>query len=281
MRTKDIKTILFPTDFSNGSVDALKFAVNLAQRTKSKLVLLNVVDTPFNFNMENEPVDLDLITSDLIDFSNSNLNKLKKLITEKNSIKIETVTYTGETTSSIVKAVHNFKADLILMGTKITKDLFFKSSSFNIVKNTGIPMLTINEGCSPTSIKNILFPFNENFSTLQKAEGALQLAKLFNAKITLLGVSQENSPEKIRAVMNNMLIIKDVFDKNKIISEVNFSSDLDYSYAILNYCHQNQIDLVTVANNLKTSLIESNKIWPAQTVISNAKIPVLTIPVIR
>lgn len=281
MKTKEIKTILFPTDFSDGSVDALHFAVDLTKRTNSKLILLSVVDTPFNFNMENEPVDIDLITSDLIGFSKRNLNRLKDLIKEKNSIKIETATYTGETTSSIVKAVHNYKADLVIMGTKVSKDLFFKSSSFNIVKNTGVPMLTINEGGTPTSIKNILFPFNENFSTLQKAEGALQLAKLFNAKIALLGVSEANSPDKIRNITNNMLIIKDVFDKNKIPSEVHFSSDKDYSHAILEHCEQNKIDLVTVANNLKTSLIESNRILPAKKVMNNSKIPVLTIPVLR
>jgi len=67
-----IKTILFPTDFSNESLQSLKAAVKFSKISKSKLIVLNVVDTPFNFNMENEPIELDLILQDLISFSKSN-----------------------------------------------------------------------------------------------------------------------------------------------------------------------------------------------------------------
>lgn len=281
MKINNIKTILFPTDFSDGSMDALHYAVDITKRTNSKLVLLNVVDTPFNFNTENEPLDIDLVTSDLISLSKNNLDQIKNLIKKENAITVETVTYTGETTPSIVKASHNFRADLIIMDTKATKELFFNSTSYNIVKNTGVPTLTINEGGVLTSIKNILFPFNENFITLQKAEGAIQLAKLFNSSIVLLGISEANSPDKVESITNNMLIIKNIFDKNNIESEVHFSSSNDYSGVILSYCEQNKIDLVTVANDLKTAINESTKTSPTKKVINRSKIPVLTIPILR
>lgn len=279
MKTKKIKSILLPTDFSEGSVSALKFAVSLAKITEAKLVLLNVVDTPFNFNVKNENVDIDLITQDLIALSKSNLNRLKSQLEEKNNIKTETITYTGETIPSIVRAVKDNNSDIIIMGTKVKKDLFFKSSSFNIVKNTSIPVLTINEGNEPESIKNILFPFNESFKTLKKADGVIQIAKLFNSKITLLGISEANTLQKMHAITNNMMYIKNVFDKNEIANEVHFSADNDYSHGILKYCLQHNIHLITVANNLKTAIIESGNKISTQNVINNSKMPVLTIPV--
>lgn len=279
MKINKFKSILFPTDFSEGSINALQFAVSLAKITRAKLVLLNVVDTPFNFNIENESVDIDLITYDLITFSKSNLNRLKSKLEEKNNIMTETITYTGETIPSIVRAVNDFNSDIIIMGTKVKKDLFFKSSSFNIVKNTSIPVLTINDGSELESFKHILFPFNESFKTLKKADGVIQMAKLFNSKITLLGISEANTPEKMDAITNNMMYIKRVFDKNEIDNEVHFSAENDYSRGILNYCLQHNINLITVANNLKTAIFESGNKISAQNVINNSTMPVLTIPV--
>jgi len=274
-----IKTILFPTDFSNESLQSLKAAVKFSKISKSKLIVLNVVDTPFNFNMENEPIELDLILQDLISFSKSKLEAISAEIREEFNFAIETLTYIGETTQSITRAVVSYNSDLVIMGTKVTKDLFFKSNSFNIVKNTSIPLLSFSNNNNNIKFDTILFPFNELFMTLKKADEVLQIAKLFKSRLVLLGISVVNTLEQRQIITNNLIFLKSFFEKNKIESEVHFKQNSNYSRAILEYCDENKIDLITIANNLTTYLKENIASAFAKDVINHSEIPVLTIPV--
>lgn len=279
MKIKKIKNIIFPTDFSNESLESLKAAVKFSKLSNSKLIVLNVVDTPFNFNMENESVELDLILHDLIYFSKSKLETIFKQIKVEFGFDIETLTYTGETTKSITKAVDNYNADLVIMSTKVSKDLFFKSNSFNIVKNTSIPLLSLSPSNNCVKFNTILFPFNETFMTLKKVDEVLQIAKIFKSKIVLLGILAVNTLEKRQIITNNLTFLKSVFEKNKIECEVHFKQNNNYSKVILDYCKENTIDLVTIANNLPTYLKENFANTFAKDVINHSAIPVLTVPV--
>ncbi len=278
---KKTETILFPTDFSDVSLHALYFAIDMAKREKHKLILLHVVDAPYCFNMENESQEVDLIVHDLVYFSKKKLEGIATKIKKGNAISVTAVTYMGETTESIIRAVNDFHVTKIIMGTKIEKDLFFKSSSFNIVKNTSVPLLTINMGNTINNFKNILFPFNERIMTLKKADDVIQLAQLYNSKVVLLGVSKDETPEKKQEITDNMLYVKNLFEENNITSEIHYITNKNYSKAILEYCNNNEIDLITVANNLPTALNETLKYSHAKTVINNAEIPVFTIPILN
>jgi nucleotide-binding universal stress UspA family protein len=278
MRATGIKTILFPTDFSHSSIVCLKGAVALAKISNSKLVVLNVVDIPFNFNIENEAVEIDLILSDLISFSKIKLGILAKQIKESTGMKIEPITYTGETTPSITRAVVNHNADLIVMGAKVTKDIFFNSTTFNIVKNTVIPLLSIPPKTEVYTYKTILFPFNEYFMTIKKADEVIQFANYFNSKVILLGITTDATLENRQAITNNLMSVKAMFDQHKIECEVHFTSNTNYTKAILDYCNSNIVDLVTIANNLPTSLHENIANLPAKEIINQSTIPVLTVP---
>lgn len=277
MITTDIKTILFPTDFSEHSFHSLQSAVQLAKLANSKLIVLNVVDTPFN--MENEPVEIDLILNDLIIFAKNKLEAIKKEIKITHGILIQTECNTGDTTASITRAAIAYSADLIIMGTKITKDLFFKSTSFNIVKNTSVPLLSLPENQSTSNYDIILFPFNEHFMTLKKADSVLMFAKLYKSKVVLLGISPTDVLQNTEPITTNLMSLKNMFDKHDIESEVHFKTHTSYSKCILEYCENHKINLVAIANNLTTSLKENISVLSIKDIINHATLPVLTIPV--
>ncbi len=279
MKSTEQKTILFPTDFSDVSIHALDFAIDLCEREECKLLLLNVVDAPFSRGTDDEAIEIDLITKDLIHFSQINLEKLKSKILKKHTIGIEEITYTGNTTLAISKAVSIFNATKIVMGTKVNKDLFFKSNSFTIVNNTSIPLLTVSMESKNMIYKNILFPFNEKLMTLKKADDVIHMAKLYKSKVILLGISEANTSDKIHIITNNMMDIKSLFDDHQIPCEIHFNSNSNYAGAILAYCSFNHIDLITIANNLPNVLTGILNFNSAKNVINNSEIPVLTIPV--
>src|SRR5690625_5624761 len=46
---KELKTILFPTDFTEDATQAYIYALNVAARTGAELHLLHVIEDPFDF----------------------------------------------------------------------------------------------------------------------------------------------------------------------------------------------------------------------------------------
>jgi len=280
LQMKKIKPILFPTDFSSASLHTLYFAIDLAKKEDTKLIILNVVDESFRYNIEDEPEEVDFILNDLILHSKLRLKEIVKAIKRQHFISVSAITYIGEITQSIARVVNKFNVKKIIMGTKITQDLFLKSSSFNIVKNASVPLLTICEGSLISNFHKILFPFNERLMSLKKADEVIKIAKAYNSKIILLGVAETTSPNKKEIIIRNMKLIKSMFDNLGILNEVYYRVEKDYSKAILDYCSENKIDLITVANDLPTALSQKTKYSAAKNIINNADIPVLTIPVI-
>jgi nucleotide-binding universal stress UspA family protein len=273
------KTTLFLTDFSEESNHALDFAVDICKKERSKLILLNIVDAPFSLRTDEESSEIDNITMEMLSFSKSNLEKLKTEIVLENGIDVAIESDKGELTSVISQAVIKHSADRIVMGAKTDKDLFFKTNSFVIVKNTSIPLLTISLNSEISSFKTILFPFNEKFATLKKVDEVINISKLYGSKVILLGISAGDTDEKRHFITNNMMHMKSILDERNVLCEVHFNSNISYSEAILDYCKNHKVGLIAIANNLANVLKETMIVNSVKSVINNAEIPVLTIPV--
>jgi nucleotide-binding universal stress UspA family protein len=272
-------TVLFKIDFTDESKHALSFSVNFCKQADYSLILFNNIDIPLTDIKEEDKFEIEKLTADLIKGSD---NKLKTIQDEiKNRLNFETsyTTYIGETTEAISEAVKNLNVKKIIMGAKTSNDLFLKNSSFIIVRNSLVPLLTINNEKEIKEIKTILFPFNENTTTLKKIDEVIKIAKLYQSKIHLLGISEGNTKEKINIITNQMMYIKSLFDEVKIESETHFYANANYSEAILEYCNFNTIDLITIANNHTNTIKANLSISNTKSVIKHALVPVLTIPV--
>ena len=127
MKNTTTKTILFPTDFSLESMNAIDLAIDICEKSKYKLALLNVIDAPFSYMTEDDDTEMDLITYDLMYITNQNLGKLKAKIEATHKIEVVFATYVGDMATAVLRAIENFNAYKVIMGTKIIDDLFFKS----------------------------------------------------------------------------------------------------------------------------------------------------------
>lgn len=279
MNNETTKTILFLTDFSATSIHALEFAINYCKKAKFQLHLLNAVDAPFSYKNEKEKSEIDSIITEIKNNSNSKLEGIKLDVEKKNGLLATYSTYTGSITEAVKDIILTRSIHKIVMGAKVNEDLFLKNSSFIIVQETTIPLLSVNINAPIKEFKTILFPFSERPMTLKKADEVIDLAKLYNAKIILLGISEANTIEKQQIIADNMMVVQTLFDENNIENEVHFVASDNYSEAILNFSHNNAVDLITIANNLSDTLKQITSATLFNRIINNAEIPVLTIPV--
>jgi nucleotide-binding universal stress UspA family protein len=142
----DIKNILYPTDFSEGSSFALEYAVDLAKRYGAKLYLFNVIyDMAKGAGWYVPHVSMDELYKDIEKVAKKELDRFGN--EEVRGLKnVERVTVTGVPHDEIIKFVKKTKIDLIVMGSHGKKGMdriLFGSTAANVVRFAPCPVLTV------------------------------------------------------------------------------------------------------------------------------------------
>ncbi len=234
-----IESILLPTDFSENADNALAFAVNLAAKTKAKLVLLNSYELPYSDTV---------MTTSLIDVMRRNseeqLEEMKKGLAESHpEMEVATVSSMNNTIRAIRNIALAQKLDLIVMGTKGASGLqgvLIGSNTASVLSNSQVPVLAIPENCKYKDIDKIAYACD-----LHKEENAWvltylrDLCLLMNAEIHVLcyntGVGS-HCPDK-GMIDRGLEGVKSVY----------FSEDSsDLIASVDNYVDENDIDMIVM-----------------------------------
>ena len=142
----EIKSILYPTDFSEGSSFALQYAVDLAKRYGAKLYLLNVIyDMAKGAGWYVPHASMDEMYKDMAKGAQKELEKFG--YEEVRGLKnLERIAVTGVPHDEIIKFVKKNKIDLIVMGSHGRKGMdriLFGSTAANVVRFAPCPVLTV------------------------------------------------------------------------------------------------------------------------------------------
>ena len=113
-----IKKILCPTDFSETSAEALKYAISLARSTQSKLILMYVV----NQKMFTEGMSLARVSSPEAlgkEMADEARRRLKTIIPveEREGLDWETNIRSGNPAEEVIRYARENDVDMIVMGT--------------------------------------------------------------------------------------------------------------------------------------------------------------------
>ena len=142
-----IRTMLVPTDFSEGAAHALGWAQALAQAFRAKIVLLHVLDVPLAWT----PVGgLGSIPTPLPAESVEHLAIEAQTILETLAQGAPEVTQRlvrkGHPREIILATTREVGADTVVMGThgrRGVSDLFIGSVAEHIVRHSPVPVLTV------------------------------------------------------------------------------------------------------------------------------------------
>jgi nucleotide-binding universal stress UspA family protein len=142
----EIKSILFPTDFSEYSNHALKYAVALAESFKAKLVVLHVCEHPIaGSGIEAYHFAIPEYVLDLEQRERKALDALVGQLRDKH-LDIESVFIIGRAYHEIVKTAKEREVDVITMathGSKGISHLVFGSTAEKVVRLAPCPVLTV------------------------------------------------------------------------------------------------------------------------------------------
>lgn len=264
-----MKNLLVPTDFSEYAEAALEYAAFIAKIRKSKIHLLTVVRS---------------IAEEEYKKAEEELNQLLKLDFLAN-IEIETyIKIDGQICDKIIECAEDVKADLILMGshgTSTVSDILLGSNTDRVVRKSEFSVLTIKHKVSNMKIDSIVFASDFSSESNRIFSIVRTFADKFNAQIHLLKINTPThfeptrvSMEKINHFVENEGLSPIVGDKYKVA----LYSDSTQELGILNYCIENEIDMVTLGTH-KHSFWQLMFESTSKNLVSHSFRPVLTIPI--
>jgi len=189
-----MKNILFPTDFSKNSWNAIEYAIRLFKDTPCNFYLLHVdalsrsgVDSN-SFIMPTQAVNMDL-RDNLTD----TFNRIKAITTNKEHNIIALHEY-GNLIDIIRKTVLDKKIDLIVMGTKGAsgiKETILGSNSSNVMTKVPCNLLVIPEKAVQFIPNEIAFPTDYNiFYSHSILEAISTMLRTTKAKLRVVNVTK-------------------------------------------------------------------------------------------
>jgi len=142
----EIKTILYPTDFSPGARAAMDHVVSLAQDYDSKLILLHVIQ---DISVAEWFIPSSLSVAELLEDLEKNAWREMTAWANEISAKvrsIEKIVVRGMPFVEIIRAAREINADLIVIGTHGRTGMdhvLFGSTAEKVVRKAPCPVLTV------------------------------------------------------------------------------------------------------------------------------------------
>jgi nucleotide-binding universal stress UspA family protein len=144
----EIRTILFPTDFSECGNYALSYASSLARTFKAAIICVNVIEPivpTVGYSGMTEPMPIADITEQLEDSAERELPKLAGC-DECAGLEVEELVVHGEAASEIVRVAEDRKVDLIVISSHGRTGLgrmLFGSTAESVVRHAPCPVLVV------------------------------------------------------------------------------------------------------------------------------------------
>ena len=140
------KTILFATDFSEGSDFAFKAALSMAGKYDSKLIVIHVINEPVDLRGFYVPhISFDKLEEEIEQGAEKLMEKFCRTHMQDFN-NYETYVLPGIPYDEIIKKAESLNADLIVMGTHGRTGLdhvLFGSTAEKVVRKSPIPVMTI------------------------------------------------------------------------------------------------------------------------------------------
>lgn len=274
-----IVKVIFPTDFTNLAMNALKTAIGVCKMHNATLHLLNAVEMDY-YSFSIEPYSSAVYSNqEVLDASKSNLQALKEEIETKEGISCETHVDAGNPAHFICTIAAEENADLIIMATHGAsgfREFFIGSNAYKVVKHAPCPVLTVPGNFSKTSFERILFPIRDIAGIEEKYEVVKNMLMTKSTTLEISGIVDKNRPEQITRISSSLSKLK----LRMVDDKISFKSDLFYAANvagdILRIAEEKEADLLAINATLDYNWKELFIGPYAQQIVNHAKIPVLS-----
>ncbi|MFK7812971.1 MAG: universal stress protein [Maribacter sp.] len=229
--------VLLPTDFSDNSFEAIRYALLLLKDVECEFSLLHTYMPPIYHTeyLVGSPGQIGL--GDVIkEAAVSNLDKLQKRLEDQyknNKHSFESYTRLNTLPNEVNEMVEEKKIDLIVMGTKGAtgaQEILFGTHTVHIIKKAKCPVIAIPPNFVYEVPKEILFPtdYEVDFKS-EPLDILLKIAKQHISSIEVLHVSygydlskkQQENKKSLDGVLQNVAHLFHNQPNQEVIQAIN------------------------------------------------------------
>lgn len=281
-----MKNILLPTDFSDNSWNAIKYALQLYKNEECTFHLFNAF-TPIIYHVEYvliNPAQYGLGDA-ISDASNESLSKLHKKILKhfdnNPNHTFETIARFDTLISGIKELIDERHIDLVIMGTKGATgaaEILFGSNTVQVFKEIKCPVMAIPSDFDYEAPKELLFPTDLEVDYNKTQLHILnEIAVLHHSRVNVMHVSTGYDLTEVQ--QNNKKQLEGMFKSSAFLYHDVRSSDIPDAVSVFQVEHK--INLLVMINN-KHSFFENLFFKNTINQIGfHLKIPFLVIPSIN
>ncbi len=273
-----MKNILVPCDFSRPAINAFRFAMDMALKSKAVVHLLNVIELP----AIHDPIIMPVVTFEkdfMRDLRIKTDREFDKIITKykPGSVTVKTHVAFGSPFSMIDDFIRKKKIDIVVMGSQGAsgaREYFIGSNAEKIVRRSTVPVLVMKDYVRGP-IKNIVFPHALDADMHEKlVERVKALQAFFRAKLHILYVNTPTNFSADNITMERLKqFAKDFGFKNYTLNVYNYPfADM----GIIQFTNSIKGDLIAMRTHGRKGLAHFLNGSVAEDVVNHAKFPIWT-----
>jgi len=196
-----MKTLVVPTDFSSVSVNALNYAVDMAQAINAGIVLLHVYNVPVSFTEAPVAPVTSVSLEEVKRSSVERLEELKKnlIILTAGKIQIYTESRLGEPIEELESICKSLDPMAVIMGSHGAtgfERMIMGSATLSAVKHIKCPVIVIPPGTTYHGIRRIGLACDfKNVVQSTPVEYIKNIVKEFGADLYVLNVQDKKEAE--------------------------------------------------------------------------------------
>jgi nucleotide-binding universal stress UspA family protein len=291
-----IKNILWASDGSEESVDALRWVEVFATRYDANVIAISVIESA-NLNPSAIADDLrkeiDLVDSEITKKEAGRLTQIRNAL-EKKGIKAETRVARGVPHQEIVKTAHDRSIDLIVMGKRgltAWRKMLLGSTTTAVLREAHAPVLTVRGTARSIAVKKILFPTAFSPEENTALSWAFEFARKFDAVLVLLNVTEiHKSYDAVKggfvgrlrdSASEQLHIIAEAvpIEKRKGVNLVENVTAFPRAWSgIVNFVRDQDVDMIVMSTHARKGVPRLFLGSVAEAVMEEAPCPVIAVP---
>lgn len=250
-----MKNILFPTDFSDNSLQAYPYALDVALLLGAKLKLFNTFQMPYS--KANLMVSMkDRMKKD----SEGELQALKDKALNDAKYKDLDITVdsrSGSFVNEVAKIASASEIDAIVMGSKGAdglKEMFIGSNTIEVIHETHCPVLVIPEKAQNTKVDRIAMATDlKKVKEPNQLRPLFEMARICRASVEFVHILNDKEKVDEDEMAAQVSFLMDM--AGEIQTSIHFATNADIIEGLSDYVQEREPDMLAMLSR-KHSLFE-------------------------
>ncbi len=271
-----MKNITIPIDFSSDSINALEHGIGLANKLNADVYLLHI--------MQNKNFETPYYFKDLVDFKNKTEEDYLNLIAHRhqNDVKQRIIPHLlkGSVSKEIIRFAQNHQSEYIVMGTggsSGSNSYWAGSNAYKVVSASPCPTITIRNGYFGKELQKIVVPVDSTKHNRRKLPYVSEFAKLFNAEVHLLGLTETSFSDIIKKVSSWLKQSEEYLQGKNIPVKTEVFQGSSITDNTIGYAQKIEADLIVIVTEQDESPIDLLLGANAKYMVDRSPIPIMSI----